>query len=118
MIACSAAFPGSGTPRQASYSLPRIWQDGLDSAALGRESKRVNTIDPQTRSITVRDHGQPCEHGSLWPHWTNAAKAKWWQEPECLGGKEMILDRVRDGVWREVEANRNEQRSRSADDDT
>ena len=44
-------------------------------------------------TINVRDHGQPCEHGSLWPHWINTANAKWWQEPECLGGREMLLGR-------------------------
>jgi len=53
-------------------------------------------------TINVRDHGEPCEHGSLWPHWINAANAKWWQEPECLGGREMVLRRIDEGVWAEV----------------
>jgi hypothetical protein len=53
-------------------------------------------------TISVRDHSQPCEHGSLWPHWIERAKAKWWQEPECLGGREMTLLRLSDGVWVEV----------------
>ena len=60
---------------------------------------------PQTEmsdTITVRDHSQPCEHGSLWPHWVNAVNAKWWQEPECLGGRAMILRQVDEGVWMEV----------------
>jgi hypothetical protein len=52
--------------------------------------------------ITVRDHSRPCEHGSLWPHWLEAADAKWWQEPECLGGRELILRRVGNGLWEEV----------------
>lgn len=53
-------------------------------------------------TIIVRDHGLPCEHGSLWPHWINASNAKWWQEPECLGGREMVLRRLDEGVWAEV----------------
>ena len=53
-------------------------------------------------TISVRDHSRPCEHGSLWPHSVNPAQAKWWQEPECLGGREMILRKVGDGVWAEV----------------
>jgi hypothetical protein len=53
-------------------------------------------------TIRVRDHGRPCEHGSLWPHWIHAAEARWWKEPECPGGREMILRRVDDGLWREV----------------
>jgi hypothetical protein len=53
--------------------------------------------------ISVRDHTRVCEHGSLWPHWTEVKNAKWWQEPECLGGREMILRRLGDGVWVEVE---------------
>jgi hypothetical protein len=56
-----------------------------------------------TDIIKVRDHSRRCEHGSLWPHWFNAAKARWWQEPDCLGGREMTLRRVDDGVWAEVE---------------
>jgi len=54
-------------------------------------------------TITVRDHSQPCEHGSLWHHWFTATKRKWWQEPDCLGGKEMTLRGVGDGVWMEVD---------------
>lgn len=54
-------------------------------------------------TISVRDHSQPCEHGSLWPHWLDAAEAKWWQEPECLGGRKMNLRSAGDGVWVEVE---------------
>jgi len=53
--------------------------------------------------ITVRDHSRPCEHGSLWPHAVNPNKAKWWQEPECLGGREMMLRSLGDGVWTEVD---------------
>lgn len=53
-------------------------------------------------TIRVRDHSRPCEHGSLWPHWINSAKARWWKEPECLGGKEMILRSRPDGSWVEV----------------
>jgi hypothetical protein len=56
-----------------------------------------------SESIRVRDHNQPCEHGSLWPHWINVAQARWWQEPECLGGREMILRPLPDGMWMEVE---------------
>ena len=52
--------------------------------------------------ITVHDHSRPCEHGSLWPHWLKAADAKWWQTPECLGGRELILRCVGDGLWEEV----------------
>lgn len=54
-------------------------------------------------TINVRDHSQPCEHGSLWPHWINASKVRWWQEPDCLGGREMTLQRLHDGAWMEVE---------------
>jgi hypothetical protein len=55
-----------------------------------------------SETISVRDHDRPCEHGSLWAHWTNTAKARWWQEPECLGGRAMILRKVDEGVWMEV----------------
>ncbi len=51
---------------------------------------------------TVRDHSKPCEHGSLWPHWIESTEARWWREPECLGGREMTLERVEDRLWREV----------------
>lgn len=54
-------------------------------------------------TITVHDHSEPCEHGSLWPHWLNAAKARWWHEPDCLGGKAMTLQHCGDGLWSEVE---------------
>ena len=54
-------------------------------------------------TIRVRDHSQPCEHGSLWSHWIEASKAKWWQEPDCLGGREMTLRRLDDGLWQEVD---------------
>ena len=53
-------------------------------------------------TIIVRDHRRPCEHGHLWPHWTTIANAKWWQEPECLGGREMILLDLGDGRWQEL----------------
>ncbi|MDP2623094.1 MAG: hypothetical protein Q8Q29_04790 [Actinomycetota bacterium] len=53
-------------------------------------------------TISVRDHSRPCEHGSLWPHWIHPVKARWWQEPDCLGGREMTLRRLREGVWMEV----------------
>lgn len=55
-----------------------------------------------SETITVRDHNKPCEHGSLWSHWVNAANAKWWQEPECLGGRKMTLQKTSDGTWREI----------------
>ena len=54
-------------------------------------------------TISVRDHSQPCEHGSLWHHWFVPSEAKWWQEPDCLGGREMILRRLDDETWVEVE---------------
>ena len=54
-------------------------------------------------TIRVRDHSQPCVHGRLWSHWINTTKARWWQEPDCLGGKEMILRRVEDGSLIEIE---------------
>ena len=54
-------------------------------------------------TISVRDHAKPCEHGSLWAHWVKAAEAKWWQPPECLGGREMLLEQAREGLWAEVE---------------
>jgi hypothetical protein len=59
-------------------------------------------------TISVRDHSQPCEHGSLWPHWEHPAQAKWWQEPECLGGREMILRSLGAGMWAEDEAQHGE----------
>ena len=52
--------------------------------------------------MSVRDHSRPCEYGSLWPHWTEVAKAKWWQEPECLGGREIVLQQRPDGAWIEI----------------
>jgi hypothetical protein len=62
-------------------------------------------------TISVRDHTRPCEHGSLWPHWINAAEARWWKEPECLGGREMTLRNVGDGVWEELGVDGSEERS-------
>jgi hypothetical protein len=53
-------------------------------------------------TIRLRDHSRPCEHGSLWPH-TTTTKGRWWRGPECLGGKEVILQRVEEGLWREAE---------------
>lgn len=53
--------------------------------------------------LVVRDHTKPCEHGSLWPHWITVKDAKWWQEPECLGGQEMTLKRLEDGMWQQVD---------------
>jgi hypothetical protein len=53
-------------------------------------------------TIGVRDHGRPCEHGSRWPHWIESGKARWWREPECPGGREMILRRLDDRTWMEV----------------
>lgn len=54
-------------------------------------------------TIEVRDHSRPCEHGSLWPHWFEVRTAKWWQEPDCLGGTSMTLRRLGDGVWEDVD---------------
>jgi len=59
---------------------------------------------PNEETVSVRNHQRPCEHGSLWPHWLEAANAKWWQEPECLGGREMILRRLDDHTWAEIES--------------
>ncbi len=57
-----------------------------------------------SETIRVRDHTRPCEHGSLWPHWIGSPRnAKWWQGPDCPGGREMILRRIDDGIWEEVE---------------
>jgi hypothetical protein len=50
----------------------------------------------------VYDHGRTCEHGSLWPHWIQVSNAKWWQEPECLGGRRMFLRRVGDDLWKDI----------------
>jgi hypothetical protein len=55
-------------------------------------------------TISVRDHSRPCEHGSLWAHWPESAKARWWREPDCPGGKEILLRRVGEGMWEEVGA--------------
>jgi len=52
--------------------------------------------------ITVRDHARPCEHGSLWAHWISPSTARWWKEPDCPGGREMILQSQGDGVWAEA----------------
>jgi hypothetical protein len=52
--------------------------------------------------IRVRDHSRTCEHGSQWSHWMGA-RPKWWQPPDCLGGRELILRRVDPGTWVEVE---------------
>lgn len=53
-------------------------------------------------TLRVRDHSRPCEHGALWAHWVHVREAKWWQEPECLGGREMVLRRRDDGLWEEI----------------
>ena len=69
-------------------------------------------------TIRVRDHIQTCVHGSRWPHVINAARARWWREPHCPGGRELTLRRLPvdqdgsaepevvlpDGVWVEVTA--------------
>lgn len=52
--------------------------------------------------ITVHDHNRMCEHGSLWPHWITVANAKWWQEPECLGGHRIVLRRVDGDLWQDI----------------
>jgi len=62
-------------------------------------------------TISVRDHSEPCEHGSLWHHWTEIKNAKWWQEPECLGGRELILRRLDNGTWMEIDPPEAEQDS-------
>jgi len=54
-------------------------------------------------TIRVRDHSRTCEHGRLWQHWFEVTKAGWWQEPDCLGGKEMVLRRVEGSLWEEIE---------------
>ncbi len=59
-------------------------------------------------TITVYDHSRTCAHGSLWSHWTEASKAKWWQEPDCLGGHRMTLRRVGDDVWQDITSDRTE----------
>ncbi len=53
-------------------------------------------------TIRVRDHRRPCKHGSLRPHRLAVADAEWRQEPECLGGGEMILRQLPDGLWEQV----------------
>ena len=53
--------------------------------------------------IPVHDHSRPCEHGSLWPHWISVRDAKWWQEPECLGGVAMTLRRVGLSEWEQID---------------
>jgi len=50
-------------------------------------------------ALTVRDHSRQCEHGHLWGHWFEVKTAKWWQEPDCLGGREITLRRRADGAW-------------------
>lgn len=57
-------------------------------------------------TMRLRDHTRLCEHGSLTPHWTTDGKGRWWKEPECYGGREIVLERVDDGLWREVEEDR------------
>lgn len=52
--------------------------------------------------IVLRDHSQPCEHGSLWSHWINVRGARWWHEPEWVGGREIVLERLGNREWREV----------------
>ncbi|MCB2222647.1 MAG: hypothetical protein KQH83_00620 [Actinobacteria bacterium] len=53
--------------------------------------------------VRVRDHTRPCEHGSLWQHWFEVSTARWWQEPDCPGGREMVLRRRPDGAWEEID---------------
>jgi len=63
-------------------------------------------IDPTggkvSETMRVRDHNQLCEHGSLTPHWITSGKGRWWKEPECYGGREIVLRRDDDGHWMEV----------------
>ena len=54
--------------------------------------------------IGVRDHSRPCEHGSLWAHFLETRKGRWWTEPDCPGGQEILLRRVEDGHWEEVDS--------------
>jgi hypothetical protein len=54
-------------------------------------------------TIIVQDHTKLCEHGALWPHWSEVRKGKWWQNPDCPGGRTMVLQRQPDGSWREIE---------------
>ena len=64
-------------------------------------------IDPMggkvSETMRVRDHTRLCEHGSLIPHWLTSGKGRGWTEPACYAGREVVLDRVGDGLWREVE---------------
>jgi hypothetical protein len=53
--------------------------------------------------VRLRDHTKMCEHGSLIPHWTTDGTGRWWRAPECYGGREVVLERVESGLWREVE---------------
>ena len=54
--------------------------------------------------MRVRDHRRPCEHGSRWAHFDEMRKGRWWKEPDCPGGHEIVLERADDGLWREVAA--------------
>jgi len=55
-----------------------------------------------TSELRLRDHTRPCEHGSLWAHFLETRKGRWWKEPECPGGREIVLERAGEGIWREV----------------
>ena len=59
-------------------------------------------MDGSESTISVRDHSRPCKHGSLWPHWFEVRTARWWHEPDCLGGRELILRSRADGAWEVV----------------
>jgi hypothetical protein len=54
-------------------------------------------------TLEVRDHRMPCEHGSRWSHWLEPTKARWWKDPDCPGGREIVLRRLEDGTWEEAE---------------
>lgn len=53
--------------------------------------------------IRLRDHSRPCEHGSMWAHFEEAGKGRWWKEPDCPGGRQMLLESAGDGLWRETD---------------
>jgi hypothetical protein len=57
-----------------------------------------------TDVIRVRDHSEPCEHGSIWAHFEEIRKGRWWKEPDCPGGREMVLESVGDRLWRESDS--------------
>jgi len=39
----------------------------------------------------------------MWAHFEETRKGRWWKEPDCPGGRQMVLESAGDGLWRETD---------------